>query len=1087
MAFTPGSIAEKYNNINTSSGEGFVPGSIADKYKKKDTFGADPSGKLPLLQEGFTPGSVASKYPSASDTNSSEGLYNLAVKSGLQGRADNILKQQQGEETKKIFSGGFISDIFDVLNAAQYGVVGLLKGKSFNEGVVTRQSFSDKDALGDKGWPGVIAGIALDIAVDPLTYIAPYTILKKIPGAVKLIKAGQEAAFGKAVTKTIETGIEGVEKSFETLESGTKLGKYLGQKFVWMFGQDSVYRKIFERATLNTAIETQNIVELTRSVAKLEPETAAKLLTKDETGRFIRTSTKDLEKILSTEEYEPVAKLYNMIDDMGKEMVDLKLLSKEKYEENIGEYIKNAYLEYEQAQKKGLFPSKIGVKGVKQRVEGLTPEMMKKLGQIDNPAYLLFKTALDMRKDIENVKLFNKVAEKFGTDIAQEGFSQLPKTSRLFTTSTGEKLEMFKKIKDFNKTMKPVFRDLKSTFKADKKVLSELRGLEKEIDELSGLRSEEFYKFFQEGDLVSKVKQGYQSIKGAAKLPENLQLLGMKVSKFDNLKALKDSNTGIELEKLYVNGDLERSGFQSMEKFFRYVKDPYNKVETTVKEVVAIGNLKKLVNIQKKIEEFGRKTINLNELDKRSINDSFRFLEDSLNKINMEKEGLYKQIGKVKLGELSGKYVPQNIFDSLQNIIEPSVDTIGKNLVANFKFFKVIMNPGTHARNVVSNTLLNWWKLGLGPWRLDRYAEAVKEVTQGGKWTEEAKKMGYGLDTFASAEMKNLLDSPEAMKWGKSLGKRWSIVKEKLGNIYQGEENIAKMAAFIHQRKAGVGIEEAWKMAESATFNYAQVTPFIRKLRESLFGFPFITFTAKATPVVLETAIKAPHRIGVIGKIKQGIENLSDITVTDQERAAEPSWIKDGFYIKLPMKDSEGRSAYFDLTYILPFGDLLTGNFFEKGINRETGIRESLPISAVKKAPFIALITELLGKNKDFYGNSIWKESDPLEKQTADIMRYLIKTMAPPLIADELPGGYNSKGIRQQKGIRGVLTPKEKENQQRTLMQELLRNVGAKVQPINVDIQEGFQEFNKKKMLQSLLLEHGVLNNLDINYVPKKK
>jgi len=40
--------------------------------------------------------------------------------------------------------------------------------------------------------------------------------------------------------------------------------------------------------------------------------------------------------------------------------------------------------------------------------------------------------------------------------------------------------------------------------------------------------------------------------------------------------------------------------------------------------------------------------------------------------------------------------------------------------------------------------------------------------------------------------------------------------------------------------------------------------------------------------------------------------------------------LKMDFYIKLPMKDKQGRSAYFDLTYILPFGDLLAGNFFEK-------------------------------------------------------------------------------------------------------------------------------------------------------------
>jgi len=133
---------------------------------------------------GFT-GGFTTLDRKAPDTSTTTGLYNLAVQSGLQGDADRVLAAQTGEETKKIFSGGFISDVFDVLNSLQYGVVGVLKGKGFMEGVRTRQSFSDKDALGDNGIPGVIAGIGLDIAVDPLTYIAPWTIAKKIPMLAK--------------------------------------------------------------------------------------------------------------------------------------------------------------------------------------------------------------------------------------------------------------------------------------------------------------------------------------------------------------------------------------------------------------------------------------------------------------------------------------------------------------------------------------------------------------------------------------------------------------------------------------------------------------------------------------------------------------------------------------------------------------------------------------------------------------------------------------------------------------------------------------------------------------------------------------
>lgn len=855
MAFVPGSIANK--KATTTRSGGFQPGSIANKRQTSTT----------TATKRFTPGSISGpRRTTSGDTKTSQGLYNMAVQAGLKSKADAIRAQQSGEETKKIFSGGFISDVFDTLSALQYGVTGVIKGKSFMEGIKTRQSFSDKDSLGASGLPGVIAGIALDIAVDPLTYIAPYTLVKKVPALQKLLKGGQEMAFGRRVTKAIE----GAEGTYEALEGGTKVGRYLSQKLTYMMGADPVFKESWERAVKNTAVGTQNVVKLGKSVANLMPDTAKKILSKDATGRFIRTPLAQL--TLNADEIKPVTELYKIIDDLGKEAVDLKILTKEKYEENFGEYIKNAYTEYELSKKTSVFGSvKAGIKGIKKRVEGLSPERMQELGQIDNPAYLLMKSAADLTRDVENAKLFKGVAERFGTDVAQDGFTKLP---------TGP-----------------------------------------------------------------------------------------------------------------------------------------------------------------------------------------------------------------RLGMLSGKFVPNHMADYLTEIIAPSQKTLAKTAVANFKFFKVVMNPGTHARNIISNKILNYWKLGMNP--LDpRVIKAELEATteifkKGGKWTDEARPLGYDLNTFASAEMRNLLDSTEASAWGKTQS-GWKQMKEKLGNIYQGEENQAKLTAYIFNRKhKNLSPEEAWKAAESATFNYAQVTPFVRKLRESLFGFPFITFTVKATPAALETIYKNPNRVSVIGKIKTGIENLSDLAETDRERAAEPPWVKNGFYIKLPIKDAQGRSSYFDLTYILPFGDLMSGNFLEGGVDMNTGLPESKTKTALKKSPFIQTVMEL-GKNQDFYGNSIWKNSDSTEKQLGDLMRHLTKTYMPPPVADQLPGGYDDKGERVNRGIKGALEASD-ENQKRNLMQELLRNVGAKIQPIDADIQETYQEWNLKKGYQSLLRENGQLDSFEITTPTKAK
>lgn len=797
---------------------------------------------------GFNPEDFLKTLPKVPQSKSrkfdnSQSLYNLAVQSGLQKDADEILAQK-GEETKKIFSGGMISDIFDAMNVLQYGVTGVLKGKGFKEGIETRQSFADKDALGDNGLPGTIAGIVLDILVDPLTYVAPWTIAKKIPGLAKAAKVSQLA--------------------FE----GSKVGQWLGKKFVYMFGQDPVFRETIERAEKNIVVGDMNIKKLVEGIVSIPKEKAGLLLSKDSTGRFIRTDLEKLKGVLDEDELFKVARGYSVLDDLGKQAVDLGLLNRGKWEENVGEYIKNTYEKYEKSKSKGLFGFvRQKVAGIKKRKD-LTPEEMAKLGQIDNPAYLFLRSMVDLSHDIENTKMFNVVAKQFGSDVAKEGFEKLP-------------------------------------------------------------------------------------------------------------------------------------------------------------------------------------------------------------------EGIAR-------GALSGKYVPKNIFDYLTEI-QQSKSNIEKGwnkVIGEFKFNKVILNPATHARNILSNRILNWWKLGLGPWRVDIDAEVIKQMTKGGKYIDEAKSVGYGMDTFAANELRNNLLSEK----GGLLGKI-SNLRNKLSDFYQGEENYAKLSAFIFNRKKGISIEEAWKAAESATFNYAQVSPFVRRLRESIWGYPFITFTAKATPVAIETALKYPRRISSIGKIKQAIEQQADIKETEQERKNEPAWVRNGFFVKLPMKDEKGRSAYFDLTYIIPFGDLVSGQFLEPQIKRETGLPESKAETLISKAPLINLIKEI-SRNQDFYGDKIWQESDSQEKRLGDLFRHITKTFVPPLVSDQLPGGYitkgKQKGERRQKGVVGGVGASE-ENQQRTLMEELLRQVGMKIQPVNGDLQETFMEFEKKKALETLLREKGDLTGFEINYIPKKK
>ncbi len=478
-------------------------------------------------------------------------------------------------------------------------------------------------------------------------------------------------------------------------------------------------------------------------------------------------------------------------------------------------------------------------------------------------------------------------------------------------------------------------------------------------------------------------------------------------------------------------------------------------------------------------------------------------------------EGFVRMPSGNKWGRLSGEYVQPKVAEYLTELEKVSDPTVWKKVVAGFKFGKVIMNPATHVRNIFSNFILNSME-GMSlvnPRTYMNYAKAAKQVKKKGIWFQAlTEKYGKGVDGYASAEVMNNFATREALG---AMGKGRGLVKKALkpmADAYQGEELWGKTAAFMHHsqnlgaktikdldkladpkllNKMGIARkflgepvtvgEAASRIAERATFNYAQVGPWVKTIRDSMFGMPFITFTAKSTPQIAKTIAKHPGRISWIGKTKNAIEKMSGLEETNRERASEPQWIKDGFYIKLPMKDKHGRSAYFDLTYIIPFGDLASGQFFERQIDRETGMPESIAEGMLKKAPLINLITEI-GKNQDFYGNKIWKDSDGSAKQGLDLFRHIAKSYLPPLAGEAIPGGTIAKGRKagqRRPGIAKRTQEAGEDSQYRTASQELLRNLGMKVQPINVQLQEQYAEWGRKKTLESFLTDKGVLGKFE--------
>lgn len=767
----------------------------------------------------------------------SQGLQNVATRAGV-GPQAGAIKASVGEDPSKIYSGGMLSDIGDTLNLLQYGTVGVLKGKGFVKGVQTRESWSNNDAMGQYGLPGLIGGIALDIASDPLTYLGGFGILKR--GVTALTKLG-------AVQKTSK------------VISETRVGKTLGNAFIYRFGQDPLYKLMDERRIKNVSVGAQNLLDIARPLTSLDSATQKTITVARKAGQL---------ESLPADVLAKAKPAFDALDKLGKEAVDVGLLSAETYEKNVGKYIARLYtskeLPTEASKLKGVFDSKplrVGLDRFKARKD-IPEDIRQAMGEILEAGYPTAKSLVQLKSAVENAKFFNGVAGKFAKGAVETGFTKLP--------------------------------------------------------DVAGL------------------------------------------------------------------------------------------------------------------------------------------------------------------GALKGKAVPDAIAASINEIIRaksPTEKMLGK-VVSGFKFGKVVMNPATHGRNIASNFLLNDFE-GLSPARLDIYAKAAKELATQGAMYKEAKAVGLGLDTYAVNELKDIL-----------VGQKGNILRksaQKLSDIYQKEEEFAKMAQFIFQRGKGLSPEDAMKVAERATFNYAQVTPFIRRLRESVFGYPFITFTYKATPQIAKTLVQNPQKISKYFKIARGIEGQSNPQELAVEKASEPSWTKDGFYVKLPIKDKLNRSAYLDLSYIMPFGDLVSGQFIQRGVQKETGLPEGVPSALVNKTPFANLLVEL-AQNKDFYGNSIFKNSDSTDVQLGDVFRHIMKTYLPPMVADQIPGGYRADGTRRPGTIQRIAQPPNLEaggSQTRTPMEELLRNVGIKINPVDLETQQNFSERQLKTALETLLQEQGVTKKFEKTFIPK--
>lgn len=374
---------------------------------------------------------------------------------------------------------------------------------------------------------------------------------------------------------------------------------------------------------------------------------------------------------------------------------------------------------------------------------------------------------------------------------------------------------------------------------------------------------------------------------------------------------------------------------------------------------------------------------------------------------------LDKQTGLKKYGALSGMYIHPDAKTALQsigseNIISKWLEAkdlgaalkVHRKLLSAWKVSKTVLSPIAHMNNFVSNIFMGHLmghnvaadlSTGLRMSSIRNMEIRAKQLAKEGKYKEAqalSDKMRQHEYYPYFAEMRDARMSDSSL-WatelnsddlvqelrranldsaGSDLGKiqkymsagynalesAWKKSTKFAGGWYEKSDLIYKMGAFVNARKQGRTANEAVKYAYEAYFDYGNLSPVARALRDS--GIvPFVSYLYNAIPALARSITQHPERIAGVALMLEGLHLASIgamygpedlISKREAVDAAMPEYMQRrglGGIFRTRILNPFGSSTsvdsaqrdiakhqFLDLTRMIPGGDLIEA---KSGVN----------------------------------------------------------------------------------------------------------------------------------------------------------
>jgi hypothetical protein len=480
--------------------------------------------------------------------------------------------------------------------------------------------------------------------------------------------------------------------------------------------------------------------------------------------------------------------------------------------------------------------------------------------------------------------------------------------------------------------------------------------------------------------------------------------------------------------------------------------------------------------------------------------------------------------GAMRYGKMAGRWVSPETLSHLTAIEESQSEawTMYRKAMGIWKEGKTVLNPVSHANNIVSNLTMAHLA-GVGYHRADKYLGAMRDFATKASEILEAKDAGLFLGTLSDTELFNSLPpelaalaTKQASAGEKIGGSVFNLLsfylRKPMGWAYQAEDTFFRYLLYKEARRTGLEPQDAVDYAQRYIFTYDDLPKGARNVRD--FALPFFSYTYKAVPALLHTALTHPHRMAAPGAVLWGVNAaayaiaagddddswwetlqryLSDPEFRkeardkeDLEREHLPAWMKGTTALQTPktirlgMDEVTKLPLFIDISRMIPGGDLFDVSPNSGGL--------PIPQPITPSHPLFTTAVAMIGNKDLFYGKELVDSNDTKGEATEKRLSWLWHQVAPAIALGNYHWERGLNALAQASGGEIEWLPEFISERYTGIGRDslpvqpgkaALQTIGIKVRPLDLDKSEAITESQRKKLVRDIDTEINRMKRLN--------